>query len=109
MERCGIQFDVRNFATSADPHSLTERFEYVHKTMGISLERIADAPDILYCRKHRLHERHSYLVLGAKAQYDPRLPLYVSFQQLVAGSDGEFALNVARTTPDAYEAYLRTL
>lgn len=77
--------------------------------MGITHERIVQQPDVLYCRKHRLHERHEYLRRLGKAQYDPRQPLFVSFKQLTAGSDTEFALNVAQTTLEAYEEYLRTL
>lgn len=77
--------------------------------MGIAHDRIVQQPDVLYCRKHRLQERHEYLRQLSKAQYDPRQPLYVSFKQLTAGSDQDFALNVARTSLSAYEEYLRTL
>lgn len=77
--------------------------------MGLSHERIVQTPEVLYCRRHRLLERHDYLHRLGKAQYDPKRPLYVSMKQLIAGTDAEFALNVAGTSVGAYEAYLRQL
>lgn len=92
-----------------DADTLTTRFEYVHKQMGIAHDRILQFPEILYCREHRLRQRHEYLQMLTKAQYDPTRDLYVSFKQLTEGTDSEFALNVAKTSYDDFETFLRTL
>lgn len=86
-----------------------ERFDFVHKQMNISHEQLCKSPEILYCREHRLQQRHRFLVHLGKAQYDPSKDLYVSFKGLVEGSDQEFCLNVAKTSYTAYEAFLRTM
>lgn len=77
--------------------------------MQLSHQRIVNAPEILYCREHRLRQRHEYLVRLGKAQYDPSRPLFVPFKQLVEGTDDEFVLNVAKTSYAAFDAFLRTL
>lgn len=86
-----------------------ERFDYVHKQMNISHEQLCKSPEILYCREHRLQQRHGFLYQLGKAQYDPSKDLYVSFKSLVEGSDQEFCLNVAKTSYAAYEAFLRAM
>lgn len=77
--------------------------------MGIAHDRLLLAPEILYCREHRLRQRHKYLQTLGKAQYDPTRDLFVSFKQLAEGSDSEFALNVARTSYADFETFLRTM
>lgn len=101
--------NLTTFSFHPDAENVTERFVYVHETMGISHERIVQSPEVLYCRLHRLRERHGYLKRLHKAQYDPRQPLYVHVGTMIAGTDAEFALNVAESSTAAYEEYLRTL
>lgn len=77
--------------------------------MGIAHDRLVHSPSILYCREHRLRERHEYLKVLGKAQYDPTRDLFVSLQQIAEGTDQEFALNVAKTAYTEYESFLRTM
>lgn len=93
----------------ADADSLASRFEYIHRTMNVSHERLSQYPQILYCREHRLKQRHEFLLSLGRAQYDPTKDLYVPFKSVLEGSDSEFALNVAKTSYKEFEAFLRTM
>lgn len=92
-----------------DRDTLTERFEYAHKKMAISHTTFCRWPELLYCRLHRLQQRHEYLLHLGKAQYNPDQELYVSFKRLVEGTDSEFVLNVAKSSFADYEAFLRLM
>lgn len=65
-------------------------------------------PHILLCRKARLQQRHSFLVEMKRAQYDPSKPMYVSPKALISGTDAEFCINIAKTSVDVYNAFLKT-
>lgn len=86
-----------------------ERFDYAHSVMNLSHARLIQSPEIFYCRKRRLEQRHGYLLHLKRAQYNPTKDLFVSFKRLSEGNDEEFAVNIARTTYQDFEQYLRSL
>lgn len=92
-----------------DRDTLTSRLDYVHNVMDISHEQIVKSSEILQCREHRVKQRHEYLKLIGKAQYDPTKDLYVSLKRLIVGTDAEFAMDVANTSLDKFESFLRQL
>ena len=83
-------------------------FEYAHNEMQLQHDILVKMPHILLCRKSRLQQRHSFLVEMKKAQYDPSKPMYVSPRALVSGTDVEFCINIAKTSVDIYNAFLKT-
>lgn len=76
--------------------------------MKISHEQLLQSPEILYTRAFRIKQRHEFLESLNRAQYDPWKDLYVSLKSLVEGTDAEFAVNVAKSTPKNFNAFLRT-
>lgn len=88
---------------------ILKAFEYVHKDMNISLERIVAEPELLTCRQKRIMERHSFLIKLGRAQYDPKKPNYVSLKSLVTGSDSNFCVEIAKSSVQAYNAFLKSL
>lgn len=77
--------------------------------MKISHDKILQAPEILSTRKHRLRERHEFLKFLGKDQYDETQPGYVSFIALIGSSDKDFVLDVAKSTFETYDNFLKTL
>lgn len=88
---------------------MLKTFEYVHKKMGIPLESIAKVPEVLTCRFFRIRQRHEFLVALGRAQYDAKAPNYVSLEMLFSGDDSQFAVSVAKSSVQAYNAFLKTL
>lgn len=86
-----------------------ERYDYLIEQMNISNDLILKSPDILCAKTFKIKERHGYLKSIGRAQYDPHLDLYVSLGAIAASNDEEFATNVAKTSLEEYENYLRTL
>lgn len=76
--------------------------------MQLQRDLIVKMPQVLLCRKNRLQQRHLFLVELKKAQYDPFKPMYVSPRALVSATDAEFCINVAKTSVDVYNAFLKT-
>jgi len=94
-------FDIQTLA-------LKSRFDFVHNVMGIPHEQILQQPDVLLFREFIVRQRHNFLKELGKAQYDPTLPNYVSLESLVHGSDVEFCRNVAKTSLEVFNAFLKT-
>lgn len=90
-------------------HSLLQRFDYLHNTMQISHERLILEPQVMSSRLSRLKQRHEYLKYLNKVQYDPTKPNYVSIFKLVSGNDSEFCLNIAKTSVEKFNSYLKTV
>lgn len=93
----------------SDQDNLISRLDYIHNTMKISQDQIVKSSTILQHREHRIKQRHEFLKLIGKAQYDPTKDLYVPLTQLVAGTDSEFAMNVAKTSYSQFETFLKQL
>lgn len=77
--------------------------------MGIPLDMIITWPEILTCREFRLKHRHLFLKTLGRAQYNPKLPNYVSLLTLVSGEDSDFAVEIGKSSLQAYNAFLKTL
>ncbi|XP_043282193.1 transcription termination factor 3, mitochondrial [Venturia canescens] len=88
---------------------LVELFDYVHNTMKLPHEIIVKQAMMLTCRIERIRSRHEYLRALGKVQYDPTQPMYVSPTALIAGTDLDFCRNVAKTTIETYDLFLKTL
>uniref|UniRef100_A0A1B6KMQ3 Transcription termination factor 3, mitochondrial n=1 Tax=Graphocephala atropunctata TaxID=36148 RepID=A0A1B6KMQ3_9HEMI len=88
--------------------ALKERFHYVHNVMGISHEQILQQSGVLLFRNYIPKQRHEFLKALGKAQYNPRLPGYISLETLVQGSDVDFCTNVAKTSIEVFNAFLKT-
>ncbi|XP_035733967.1 transcription termination factor 3, mitochondrial-like [Vespa mandarinia] len=89
--------------------NITDTFDYAHNQMKLSHQFILSQAYVLLCRKRRLEQRHMFLVKLGRAQYDPTVPLYVSLKSLICGTDDEFCQNVAKTSSDTYELYLKSI
>lgn len=88
---------------------MLDTFTYLYQTMKIPLERIVQECGILTMRVSRIQPRHEFLVKIDKVQYNPKMPNYVSLMTLVNGTDVEFCTNVAKTSIQAYNTFLKSL
>lgn len=89
--------------------TLISRLDYAHNQMKLSHDQILKFSGILQCREHILKQRHEFLKLIGKAQYDPTKDLYVSLKDLIGCTDMEFAIDVAKTSYAKFETFLRNL
>lgn len=87
---------------------LLQRFDFIHNTMNVSHERIVIEPQVMTSRLFRTKQRHEYLKYLNRVQYDPTKPNYVSLLKLVSGNDSDFCLNVAKTSVEMFNSYLKT-
>lgn len=100
---------MSDFNSSTDHEELISRFDYVHRKMNISHDKILKAPEILATRKHRLRQRHEFLKFLGKAQYDETQPGFVSFIALIGSTDKDFVLNVCKSSLETFDNFLKTL
>lgn len=77
--------------------------------MEISHEQILQQPIILTFRLHIIKQRHEFLKSLGKTQFDPKLPGYISLDALSTGTDVEFCKNVAKTSIEVFNTFLKTL
>ncbi|KAH8300507.1 hypothetical protein KR018_010096 [Drosophila ironensis] len=90
------------------PDDLIERFSYIHQDMGLPHSQIVQCPELLASREFRLRERHEFLKMLGRAQYDPQKDLYISPKTLVEGNNFYFVRNVAKSDLETYELFLKT-
>ncbi|XP_044267016.1 transcription termination factor 3, mitochondrial [Tribolium madens] len=90
-------------------NAILKTFEYIHKEMNIPLETIAKMPQILTCREFRIKQRHLFLKKLGKLQFDPKQPNYISLISLVSQSDAHFATEVAGSSINAFNEFLKSL
>lgn len=76
--------------------------------MEISHQQILQHTNILTFRNFIIKQRHEFLKELGKAQYNYLLPGYISLDTLVIGSDVDFCKNVAKTSIDVFNAFLKT-
>lgn len=86
-----------------------ERYDILTRELKIPQEIILTSPSILQARSFVIRERHGFLKSLGRAQYDRKLDLYVSLEALATGTNEEFAVNVAKSTYEDFDRYLRTL
>ena len=77
--------------------------------MGLSHSDIMVWPNILTTRVHRIEERHKFLLLVDRAQYNPKKENFVSLKALATGTDSEFCANVAKVPVQQFNDYLKTI
>lgn len=77
--------------------------------MKISHESILKNLGVLTCRDRKLKQRHEFLVKLKRDQFDPTKPNYISLLDLVKGSDVHFATEVAKSTINEFNLFLKTL
>ncbi|EDV40101.1 uncharacterized protein Dana_GF24125 [Drosophila ananassae] len=90
------------------PDDLIERFSYIHQDMGLSHAQIVQCPELLASREFRLRERHEFLKLLGRAQYNPQEDLYISPKTIVQGNNFYFVRNVAKSDLETFELFLKT-
>nr|XP_032826280.1 transcription termination factor 3, mitochondrial [Petromyzon marinus] len=88
---------------------LVDVFTLVHATMGLPQHMLVQFPQIFNAKTIAMRERHSYLEHLGLAQYDPLQPLYVSLDRLATTSDDVFCLEVARSSPEEFHDFRKTL
>uniref|UniRef100_A0A6P7FQ46 Transcription termination factor 3, mitochondrial n=1 Tax=Diabrotica virgifera virgifera TaxID=50390 RepID=A0A6P7FQ46_DIAVI len=88
---------------------LLSTFEYLHNTMKIPLEIITIFPEVLNCRVKRLKERHLFLARLKRDLYNPKEPNYVALKTLVSGTDSYFCTEVAQSSVQVYNEFLKSL
>ncbi|XP_044149138.1 transcription termination factor 3, mitochondrial [Bufo gargarizans] len=88
---------------------LTETFDYVHNTMGISHHLIAHFPQVFNTSLLKLKERHEFLTFLGRAIYDPTQPNYVSLDKLVSMSDQTFCEEIAKTSIQDFELFQKNM
>ncbi|XP_045122400.1 transcription termination factor 3, mitochondrial-like [Portunus trituberculatus] len=89
--------------------ALMRRFDFAHNHMGLSHQQIVQFPHVLLTRDFRMRQRHGFLKLLGRDQYDPSKPNYVSPLALVSGTDAEFCLSLAKSSVQAFNDFLKTL
>ncbi|XP_043648899.1 transcription termination factor 3, mitochondrial [Drosophila teissieri] len=90
------------------PDDLVERFCYVHQDMGLPHAQIVQCPELLASREFRLRERHEFLKLLGRAQYNPQQDLYISPKTIVKGNNFYFIRNVAKSDLETFDLFLKT-
>lgn len=88
---------------------IVDCFDYLHNTMSLSHDQLMKFPSIIRCRKCIFKPRHEFLVKLGRDQYDTTQPNYVSLKALVSGSDADFCENVAKTSVDTFNQFLKTI
>lgn len=84
-------------------------FDYAHNVMKLTHQQIVDFPQILRSRTFRLKQRHLFLELLGRAQYNPNLEGYISPKTIVSGTDSEFCQTVAKSSVEAFNIFLKSI
>ncbi|XP_051058492.1 transcription termination factor 3, mitochondrial [Phodopus roborovskii] len=94
---------------TANKRKLTETFDYIHNVMNIPHHIIVRFPQVFNTRVFKIKERHLFLAYLGKAQYDPAKPNYVSLDKFVSIPDEVFCKEIAKTSVNDFEKFLKTL
>ncbi|XP_013099374.2 transcription termination factor 3, mitochondrial [Stomoxys calcitrans] len=90
------------------PDDLVERFAYAHQEMKLSHEMLLQQPEILASREFRLRERHEFLKMLGRAQYDPQKDMYISPKIMVEGNNFHFVRKIAKSDMETFELFLKS-
>jgi mTERF domain-containing protein len=77
--------------------------------MGLTHRQLVQWPKVFSTRLHIIKQRHRFLLLLHRAQYDETKENYVSLQALVSGRDAEFCAKVAKVPVDQYKQFLKCI
>ncbi|KAH3768731.1 transcription termination factor 3, mitochondrial-like isoform X2 [Dreissena polymorpha] len=92
-----------------DAQSVVRNYDYVNDVMDIPHAHIAKFPQILTTSVHNVSWRHRFLLYVGAAQYDPLLPNYVSLTRLIEGDDETWCKDVAKSSLETYDKFLRMI
>ncbi|XP_038052068.1 transcription termination factor 3, mitochondrial-like [Patiria miniata] len=84
-------------------------FDYLHNHMGIPHKQILKNPTVFNGRVFRMQERHQFLRFHGRAQYDPTQPGYVALERLAKLPDDVFCQEIAKSSKEEYDNFLKTL
>jgi mTERF domain-containing protein len=98
---------ISSFISGNKP--LLSVFDYAHNTMKLTHQQIVDFPQILRSRTFRLKQRHMFLELLGRAQYNPTLEGYVSPKVIVSGPDSEFCKTIAKSSVEDFNIFLKSI
>lgn len=76
--------------------------------MGLSHAQILKNPELLASREFRLRERHEFLKMLGRAQYDPKKDLYIAPSEIVLGNNFYFVRKVAKSDLQTFDLFLKT-
>ncbi|XP_063408188.1 transcription termination factor 3, mitochondrial-like [Mytilus trossulus] len=88
---------------------LSANFDYLHNVMGLSHKDVLMWPQIFQTITDRLKRRHQFLASLGRDQYDPKKENFVSLHDLVSGTDNYFSENVAKSTIELHDDFIKTL
>ncbi|XP_060099453.1 transcription termination factor 3, mitochondrial [Heteronotia binoei] len=88
---------------------LTQIFDYLHNVMDIPHNIIGHFPQVFNSKLLRIKERHLFLKFLGRAQYDPKEPSYIALDKLAAIPDDVFCTEVAKTSIEDFQRFLKTL
>ncbi|XP_071142721.1 transcription termination factor 3, mitochondrial-like [Mytilus edulis] len=88
---------------------LSANFDYLHNVMGLSHKDVLMWPQIFQTITDRLKRRHQFLASLGRDQYDPKKENFVSLHDLVSGTDKFFSENVAKSTIELHDNFIKTL
>ncbi|XP_061459504.1 transcription termination factor 3, mitochondrial [Rhineura floridana] len=94
---------------SVNKKKLTETFDYLHNIMGIPHSIMVHFPQVFNSKLLRIKERHMFLKLLGRAQYDPKQPSYISLEKLVSLPDDVFCTEVAKAAVQDFHIFLKTV
>jgi mTERF domain-containing protein len=77
--------------------------------MGLSHKDILLWPQIFCTRTFIIEQRHRYLVSLGRAQYNPKKENYISLRDLVRGLDADFCENVAKSSVEQFNEFVKTI
>ncbi|KAK6623172.1 hypothetical protein RUM43_009024 [Polyplax serrata] len=92
-----------------DEYTVMATFDYITKKMNIPVSLILKQPNVLLSRKFILRERHQFLRMLGRDQYNPLLPGYIPLLSLVLLKDNEFCEKIAKVSVETYNEYLKSL
>lgn len=76
--------------------------------MQLSHQMLIQQPEVLTSREFRLRERHEFLKILGRAQYDPEKDMYLSPKSMIEGNINHFVRKVAKSDMETYELFLKT-
>lgn len=77
--------------------------------MKFSHDKILQNPELFSMRLSRMKNRHQFLRLLKRDQFDEKLPRYISAESFYKGTDEDFVFNVCESTIETYDNFLKTL
>jgi len=90
-----------------DEDKMLEQFNFLHTEVGFPHEILVKFPRSLTLKVALCRPRHEFLMSIGRAQYDPKLPNYVSPEALTDGEDLEFCQKVAKCSYRLYNQFLK--